>query len=252
MNVLFRFLTIYYSLVSFIKRKVLIKNIKKDDLVLDVGSGDKPHWRADVIVDKYPEDNQQRISGGVLFDKRKLFVNADVENLPFKDKSFDFVFCSHLLEHVKNPDKAIKEITRIGKAGYIEVPSGILELWQPFKTHLWLCDYGDNKLIFYRKENKKNLQDQIFTKFGRKYFNSPLFQYLIAKDINNFFICLYWAKTINYRIENSFHPYVYSYEKIKKSYLKFNLNFYSLFYYLMALLFYRKKKYNFDKIKKTA
>ena len=128
MNVLFRIIAFSYSCIFFLRRKAFVKNIGKNDLVLDLGSGDKPFWRADVIVDKYLEDDRQRSSGPVLLDKNKLFIKADVENLPFKDKVFDFVYCSHLLEHVENPVKAINEITRVGKSGYIEVPRAFLEL----------------------------------------------------------------------------------------------------------------------------
>jgi len=43
------------QLVSFYKRRIFIP-VNKNDLVLDVGSGDKPHWRSDVLLDKYIDD----------------------------------------------------------------------------------------------------------------------------------------------------------------------------------------------------
>lgn len=42
-------------------------NIKLNDLVLEVGSGDKPYPRADVLLDKLPEDSSEREAG-----KRKI------------------------------------------------------------------------------------------------------------------------------------------------------------------------------------
>jgi SAM-dependent methyltransferase len=39
--------------------------------------------------------------------------NADLQQLPFDDQSYDFVFASHVLEHVQNDEKAISEIRRI-------------------------------------------------------------------------------------------------------------------------------------------
>lgn len=124
MNILFRILTYWNFSLSFFRRKVFI-DVKENELVLDIGSGNKPFWRGDVIVDKYIEDDQQRATDPMVYDKRKIFVQADVEKLPFKDKAFDFVFCAHLLEHVKNLDKAIQEIIRVAKRGYIEVPQAI-------------------------------------------------------------------------------------------------------------------------------
>ena len=39
--------------------------------------------------------------------------HVDVQDLPFEDHSFDFVFASHVLEHVPDDEKAISEIRRI-------------------------------------------------------------------------------------------------------------------------------------------
>jgi len=43
------------------------------------------------------------------------FRLADVRRLPFPDRSFDFVFCSHVLEHLPPEDvpKALKELYRV-------------------------------------------------------------------------------------------------------------------------------------------
>jgi SAM-dependent methyltransferase len=46
---------------------------------------------------------------------------ADLQSLPFKDKSYDFVFASHVLEHVIDDNAAIAEIRRILKPGGIAV-----------------------------------------------------------------------------------------------------------------------------------
>lgn len=45
-------------------------------------------------------------------------VIADVENMhDFKEGSFDYVICSHVLEHVNRPDVALKELLRVLKKG---------------------------------------------------------------------------------------------------------------------------------------
>ena len=48
---------------------------------------------------------------------------------PFPDKTFDFVVCSHLLEDVRDPITVCRELCRVGKAGYIETPSRIREIF---------------------------------------------------------------------------------------------------------------------------
>jgi SAM-dependent methyltransferase len=41
--------------------------------------------------------------------------NVDIQELPFEDQTYDFIFASHVLEHVPNDKKAIAEIRRILK-----------------------------------------------------------------------------------------------------------------------------------------
>lgn len=55
--------------------------------------------------------------------------NVDVQNLPFDDASYDFVFASHVLEHIPDDNKAINEIRRVLK------PNGIAILPVPL-----VCD----------------------------------------------------------------------------------------------------------------
>ena len=73
-------------------------------LVLDVGSGDKPHWRADVLLDRYVGDEHggQRSGASAARVDRPLF-DADAADMPFADKVFDYAICSHVLEHVERP-----------------------------------------------------------------------------------------------------------------------------------------------------
>lgn len=40
-------------------------------------------------------------------------VKADICNLPFKDNSFDFIICNHVLEHIPDHIKAMQELYRV-------------------------------------------------------------------------------------------------------------------------------------------
>lgn len=44
---------------------------------------------------------------------RNVDHKVDVTALPFGDESYDFVFASHVLEHVREDEKAIREIRRV-------------------------------------------------------------------------------------------------------------------------------------------
>lgn len=48
-------------------------------------------------------------------NSRKAMVKEDITNLSFKDDSFDIIFCSHVLEHIEDDIKAMKEIKRVLK-----------------------------------------------------------------------------------------------------------------------------------------
>lgn len=54
--------------------------------------------------------------------------NVDLQQLPFDDESYDFVFASHVLEHIPDDEKAISEIRRILR------PNGIAVLPVPIVT----------------------------------------------------------------------------------------------------------------------
>ena len=44
-------------------------------------------------------------------------MQGSAESLPFTDNSFDVVSCLQVLEHLKEPDKAISELKRVLKPG---------------------------------------------------------------------------------------------------------------------------------------
>jgi len=67
---------------------------------------------------------------------------ANVERLPFKNNTYNTIFCSQVLEHVPNPEKALREFYRILKK------DGILILSVPHLAYLHNEPYD-----FYRYTN---------------------------------------------------------------------------------------------------
>ena len=122
----------WHLIPSLVKRNEPIKNnwryqnedfrwdINSDMKVHDVGSGGYPFSIATHLADKYTEETSHRTEKFVK-DSRPLF-KVDIESLPFKENEYDFVFCSHVLEHLDCPGDAMRELMRIGLRGYIEIP----------------------------------------------------------------------------------------------------------------------------------
>lgn len=86
--------------------------------VLDVGPGGAPFKRATHSVDFVD------IPGVPNLKKCDLAHDP----LPYGDKEFSFVYARHILEDMFNPFSLIKEMQRVGKAGYIECPSPMAEI----------------------------------------------------------------------------------------------------------------------------
>jgi SAM-dependent methyltransferase len=124
--------------------------VPKRHRVLEVGGGHNPNPRSNVVVDKFVDTNYHR-SGNIKVLQNQEFIQADGENLPFKDGEFDYVICNHVLEHVEDPIRFLKEQSRVANEGYIEVPSLLGEYLAPKESHPWLILEIDEKLVMVEK-----------------------------------------------------------------------------------------------------
>lgn len=229
------------STLSFFYTRKLTPGFKIPEgyLVVDIGSGEKPFWRADVFVDKMSLGNVQRASKFDTIHDLGMFVDSDVAKMPFKTHAFDFSFASHLLEHVEDPGQVIREITRISKAGYIEMPNGIIETIEPFASHLWFVFRDKKKLIFVRKSKKMHY----LLKANGKNYGS-----LLGK-VDEPFNRLYWKKKIEFEIIDPYKPS----EKFKSEEgnirSESKVNYYLVLVKVIRFFFYRNKPA--EKLKNT-
>lgn len=106
--------------------KEIIKNlkIKSTDRILDIGGSMMQHTEIDIdtLVDMIrPEDAPYNPSKTLA----KNFVKVDItkDKLPFKNKEFDVVLCTHVLEDLPSPFLVINEMMRVAKRGLIVTPS---------------------------------------------------------------------------------------------------------------------------------
>ncbi len=146
------------------QRRFLNFDIQVDSKVLDIGSGGEPFVHANFLMDRYPGKTQHRYNK--LKTNNLPFVVGDIQYLPYKNKSFDYVYCAHVLEHVEKPNIALEEIIRIGKRGYIEVPTKMSDIVFNFAKlqhfHKWHINVIGNTLLFieYSEKEQRDTGDQ--------------------------------------------------------------------------------------------
>lgn len=128
---------------------VRLLGILPHERVLEVGGAANPFPRANVVCDlTFGSTNQRNGSPGV-FRPGVTYVEASAESLPFRDGEFDVVWCTQVLEHVPNPLKAARELSRVARRGFIELPSRVGEMLNGNPTHRWVVDREGDTLVFH-------------------------------------------------------------------------------------------------------
>ncbi len=175
-------------------RRTLKKNQKKwlrqnpELKILDLGCSNVNFWpEANHFADIHDYENDFKIKN-LKFTK----IEPD-KKLPFKDKEFDYVVCAHVIEHVNDPIFFKKEIERIGKSGYIELPTRLNDNMvfgcdEEIFGHKWWFEFDDDdkKLVF---SKKINAIDQ-FVSVGSIFDLTEIFD-------DSFIIQTYWNESID-------------------------------------------------------
>ena len=154
--------------------------------ILDIGCGYRANKHASVLADV------QDLSD---FYKEKTFIKINEKKLPFKDKEFDFVITSHVIEHVEDFEFFLKELERISTKGYIELPTRLGDnlVFENKTDHIWWFTYDDNNnLITASKRNQ--LIDPFITVSMAKIFEKIFRESLVIE--------LAWEEIIEYKIDN--------------------------------------------------
>ncbi len=194
-----------------------IKSIKPSDRVLEVGPGATPHPRSDVFPELKYEDKKERIaqSGNIgILKTDKEIVYYDGGKFPFKNREFDYVICSHVLEHVVNADEFLKELQRVGCKGYLEFPTVYYDYLYNFPEHQ-LFLFEKNGIIYWMTKEESGLQNY---KSIQKFFNisCELKYYETIKTFKNYFFQGFeWEGVINSQRVKYIDEITYSQEQIK-------------------------------------
>lgn len=91
-------------------------------------------------------------------------VKADICNLPFEDNSFNVILCNHVLEHIPDDTKAMKELYRVIKPG----GWGIFQIPQDLGREI---TFEDDSIIDRKERTKIFGQYDHVRIYGKDYFD---------------------------------------------------------------------------------
>lgn len=132
--------------------------------LLDIGCGIKPYKE---LLSPYVEEHIGIDHKNSLHNKSNINLIGTAYEIPVEDNSFDSVICTAVLEHLEEPELALRECHRILK------PNGIAIYSVPFIWHL-----HEEPRDFYR-----------YSKYGLKYlFEKSGFEILELKALSGFWI----------------------------------------------------------------
>lgn len=138
-----------------------IQKIKPNDFVLEIGPGNQPHSRSNVLLEKKFENEkiakrQRGLTPKIQTDKKIIYYDGG--QFPFRDKEFDYVICSHVLEHVEDVEFFLEELFRIAKKGYLEYPLIYYDYIYNFAEHITFLKYSNN-VLYYSPKEQTSLSD---------------------------------------------------------------------------------------------
>ena len=168
-----------------------VEGLDDDALVLDVGGWAKPLERADWVLDLMPYETRGLYGYDVAeAASRERFTAeqwvqvdmCDHRPWPFEDDQFDFAVCSHTLEDIRDPIWVCRELQRVARAGYIEVPDrreeqcfGVHGRWAGWSHHRWLVDVEEQSISFTGKPHFLHARQEL-------HFPKPAWRALSAEE----------------------------------------------------------------------
>jgi len=174
-------------------QRTTLKNINlllennKDWKILDIGCGYTAHEKANYVADV--QDFSE------FYRSKKKFIQIKEKKLPFKDKEFDFVISSHVIEHVEDFPFFISELERISNKGYIELPTRLGDnlIFENMTDHIWWFIFDDieKKLV----ASKRNQSLESFLSVATGKILSDMFR-------ESFVLELIWENKIDFKISD--------------------------------------------------
>jgi len=151
----------------------------------------------------------------VIFDLKRIYQG---KKLPFKDNTFDYVLCSHVLEDFIEPVPIMDELVRVCRVGEF------VEIRTPFETNVW------NTNIYHKKAFTLGMLDNFPDKSGYNEKRN-------LKVVKLGYYCIKGKKHINFIkffVEGFYNAFPY--QLVENTFLKY------LFPIINCKVIYQKEK----------
>ena len=200
-----------------------IKSINKQDRVLEVGPGNNPFYRSDVLLEKKYEDEETAYKQAGCVEKKiikKEIVYYDGGAFPFEDKEFDYVICSHVLEHIPigELELFISELIRVADKGYLEFPLYRFELIADIEQHVNLINIDESSKIYFFDKKKVDCSSTSYNCLQTILKESLVAHKLTSLNTEKLCAGFEFFNTIEYKIVEEFSDII-SLNKNKDKYL---------------------------------
>lgn len=119
-------------LTAFTEARALADQLRKP--LANIGCGG-PRNLANIFTSRFLEESDVNVD--VVPRNVANFRLADIYHLPFADNEIGVAWVSHILEHLKDPDAAIKEVERVSSFQFFLVP----DWWSSsasIPSHRWI------------------------------------------------------------------------------------------------------------------
>lgn len=152
---------------------ILSNELNSQQLLLDAGCGCGPY---SILL-----SNMVRVMGldlsYIAIGKAKIWrdknerqtkidlVIGDINNLPFRDMTFDIVLCLEVLEHIQNIRKGLKEFHKVmkkGSIGVISMPNSLSIYYIIQRLIPVITPVAENPHLKYNFINIKNIVSEYF------------------------------------------------------------------------------------------
>lgn len=222
----------YQKIIREKEWDVVAKYIVENSIFLDVGCGaGYAMYRAKLdfncqVYGVDPEPGAHGVGRFIeLFSKDKINITKGfAEKLPYKNEKFDILYCSHVLEHVNDEQKALIEINRVLKksgVAIIAMPTATMALISlvsqiVFTTHIKIYDFFKQ---FFKKGTLKRFIKIFLVESHSKPRAKSIFYDIIHYRKSN------WTKILEtqFKVTKIIKPFLYPYPdfpqwfKIRKS-----------------------------------